>query len=125
MLYSRWTTWDWVTGGMPSPAAGCQAMHEMDQAIAALERRMASSRTTSKAGCCSVAVTCPCGASACRAGLPQAAALDGHIPCRSSRTFGEAVAFPIRMGLQGEAGAIFERVLAMSPAHPKGSGTAA
>jgi cytochrome c-type biogenesis protein CcmH len=33
---------------------------------------------------------------------------------------GEALALSDPEGLQGEAGAIFERVLAMSPAHPKG-----
>jgi cytochrome c-type biogenesis protein CcmH len=50
----------------------------------------------------------------------QAAALDGHNSPQILADLGEAIVLSDPDGLQGEAGAIFERVLAMSPSHPKG-----
>ena len=120
MLYSRWTTWDWATGGMQ---AGTQdaGMHEMDQAMAMLEQRLAQQPDDMDGWLL-------LGRSymsmrrfdlAARA-YRRAAALDGNNNVQILADLGEALALSDPDGLQGEAGAIFERVLAVSPAHPKG-----
>jgi cytochrome c-type biogenesis protein CcmH len=121
MLYARWTTWDWSTGGMQAAGPGSDAVHEMDQAIAALEQRlqrqpedieswmllgrsyMSMRRFGDAAGA-----------------FRHAAILDGNQSPQVLADFGEALALSEPEGLQGEAGAIFERVLDMSPSHPKG-----
>jgi cytochrome c-type biogenesis protein CcmH len=123
MLYARWSTWDWATGGMTMGAArgGGAEVHEMDQAIVALEQRLArqpedieswmllgrsymSMRRFDEAA----------------GAFRQAAALDGQTSPQVLADLGEALALSDPEGLQGEAGAIFERVLSMSPSHPKG-----
>jgi cytochrome c-type biogenesis protein CcmH len=120
MLYARWTTWDWATGGMQ---AGTQdaGMHEMDQAMAMLEQRLAQQPDDMDGWLL-------LGRSymsmrrfdlAARA-YRRAAALDGNNNVQILADLGEALALSDPDGLQGEAGAIFERVLAVSPAHPKG-----
>jgi len=119
MLYARWTTWDWSTGGS-SMAASPDAVHEMDQAIAALEQRLAgrpedveswmllgrSYMSMRRFGDAAQA-------------FRRAYALDST-SVQVLADFGEALALSDPEGLQGEAGAIFERLLAMSPSHPKG-----
>jgi cytochrome c-type biogenesis protein CcmH len=120
MLYSRWTTWDWSTGGM-TQAAGSTEVHEMDEAIAALEQRLRQQPQDMESWLL-------LGRSymsmrrfddAARA-YRQAAALDGQSSPQILADMGEAIALSDPEGLQGEAGVIFERVLAMSPSHPKG-----
>jgi cytochrome c-type biogenesis protein CcmH len=122
MLYARWSTWDWATGGTTMGAAlgGGAEVHEMDQAIAALEQRLAAQpedldswmllgRTYMSMRRFDQAARV----------YRQAAALDASSP-QVLADFGEALALSDPDGLQGEAGVIFERVLAMSPSHPKG-----
>lgn len=120
MLYARWTTWDWSSGGLPA-LAEADAMHEMDEAITALERRIAqepdniegwmllgrSYMSLQRFGDAAQA-------------FRQAVALDETHSVQLLADFGEALALSEPEGLQGEAGAIFERVLTTSPAHPKG-----
>jgi cytochrome c-type biogenesis protein CcmH len=119
MLYSRWSTWDWSMGG--APAAGGNAVHQMDQAIAALEQRLARQPEDIE----SWALLGRTYMSLRRFGeaaqaFRHAALLDGQTSVQILADFGEALALSDPEGLQGEAGPIFERVLAMSPAHPKG-----
>jgi cytochrome c-type biogenesis protein CcmH len=120
MLYARWTTWDWSTGGS-TLAAGADEVHEMDAAIVALEQRLAQNPGD-------VESWMLLGRSymsqrrfgeAARA-FRQAAAQDGQDNPQILADLGEALALSDPEGLQGEAGAIFERVLAVSPSHPKG-----
>jgi cytochrome c-type biogenesis protein CcmH len=122
MLYARWSTWDWATGGTTMGAAlgGGAEVHEMDQAIAALEQRLAAQPEDLESWML-------LGRSymsmrrfdqAARV-YRQAAALDSSSP-QVLADYGEALALSDPEGLQGEAGVIFERVLAMSPSHPKG-----
>ena len=120
MLYSRWSTWDWSTGGM-TQAAESDAVHEMDEAIAALEQRLRQQPQDMESWLL-------LGRSymsmrrfndAARA-YRQASALDGQSSPEILADMGEAIALSDPEGLQGEAGAIFERVLAASPSHPKG-----
>ena len=120
MLYSRWTTWDWSTGGM-TQAAGSAEVHEMDEAIAALEQRLRQQPQDMESwlllGRSYMSMRrFDDAAQAYR----QAAALDGQSSPQILADMGEAIALSDPEGLQGEAGAIFERVLAMSPSHPKG-----
>ena len=119
MLYSRWTTWDWSTGGS-TMAAESDEVHEMDQAIVALEQRLAqnpgdveswmllgrSYMSQRRFGDAAQA-------------FRQAAAQDGQDNPQVLADLGEALALSDPEGLQGEAGAIFERVLATSPSQPK------
>ena len=119
MLYSRWTTWDWSTGGS-TMAAGADEVHEMDEAIVALERRLAqnpgdveswmllgrSYMSQRRFGDAAQA-------------FRQAAAHDGEGNPQILADLGEALALSDPEGLQGEAGAIFERVLATNPSQPK------
>lgn len=121
MLYARWTTWDWSTGGLAVAGSGGDAMHEMDQAIKALEQRIASEPDNLEGWLLlgrSYMSMRRFGDAA--QAFRQAAALDGQQSVQILADFGEAVALSDPDGLQGEAGAIFERVLSMSPAHPKG-----
>lgn len=117
MLYSRWTTWDWSTGGS---VMGEEGMHEMDEAIATLQRRLAqqpddleswmllgrSYMSMRRFGDAAQA-------------FRQAAAVDGQNSPQVLADLGEALALSDPEGLAGEAGAIFERVLSKSPSHPK------
>lgn len=117
MLYARWTTWDWTTGGS---VMGEERMHEMDEAIATLQRRLAqqpddieswmllgrSYMSMRRFGDAAQA-------------FRQAAAVDGQSSPQILADLGEALALSDPEGLAGEAGAIFERVLSASPSHPK------
>jgi cytochrome c-type biogenesis protein CcmH len=121
MLYARWSTWDWSTGGMRMGASNQAEVHEMDQAVAALEQRLQRQPEDIE----SWALLGRSYMSMRRFGdaagaFRQAAALDGQASVQILADLGEAIALSDPEGLQGEAGAIFERVLAMSPAHPKG-----
>ena len=120
MLYSRWTTWDWSTGGS-TMAGGSEAVHEMDQAMVALEQRLAQNPGDVE----SWMLLGRSYMSQRRFGdaaqvFRQAAAQDGQDNPQILADLGEALALSDPEGLQGEAGAIFERVLAASPSHPKG-----
>lgn len=120
MLYSHWTTWDWSTGGTMR-AANSDAVHQMDEAIVALERRLAQQPEDLESwmllGRSYMSLRrFDDAAQAFR----RAAALDGQNSPQILADLGEALALSDPEGLQGEAGAIFERVLAMSGAHPKG-----
>jgi cytochrome c-type biogenesis protein CcmH len=119
MLYSHWSTWDWGTGGMRAQS-GDDGMHEMDQALRALEQRLVQNpdeleswlllgRTYMSQRRFEDA------AQAFRRG----AALDGNQSPQILADLGEALALSDPEGLQGEAGAIFERVLATEPSYPK------
>lgn len=121
MLYSRWTTWDWSSGGMPAVSSEPGAMHEMDQAIAALEQRLASQPQDLDSWMLlgRSYMSQRRFAEAARA-YRQAAALDSQNSPQLLADLGEALALSDPEGLQGEAGAIFERVLSLSPANPKG-----
>jgi cytochrome c-type biogenesis protein CcmH len=117
MLYARWTTWDWSTGGS---VVGAEAMHEMDEAIGTLQRRLAqqpddieswlllgrSYMSMRRFGDAAQAYR-------------QAAAVDGQNNPQIMADLGEALALSDPEGLAGEAGAIFERVLSASPSNPK------
>lgn len=121
MLYSRWTTWDWSSGGMRAVSSEPGAMHEMDQAIAALEQRLASQPQDLDSWMLlgRSYMSQRRFAEAARA-YRQAAALDSQNSPQLLADLGEALALSDPEGLQGEAGAIFERVLSLSPANPKG-----
>lgn len=117
MLYTRWTTWDWSTGGRVT--AGEQA-HEMDDAIAALQHRLTQQPDDLESwlllGRSYMSVRrFGDAAQAYR----QAVAVDGQNNPRILADFGEALALSDPEGLAGEAGAIFERVLNANPRHPK------
>jgi cytochrome c-type biogenesis protein CcmH len=119
MLYTRWTTWDWSAGS--GPMTGAEAVHQMDQAIAALEQRLVRQPEDIE----SWALLGRTYMSMRRFGdaaqaFRRAAMLDGQSSVQILADFGEALALSDPEGLQGDAGAIFERVLAMSPSHPKG-----
>ena len=119
ILYSGWTTWDWDSGGMQ--ASDTDGMHEMNQALAALEQRLVDQPQDLE----SWALLGRTYMSMRRFGdaanaFRQAAALDGNQSPQILADFGEALALSDPEGLQGEAGAVIERVLALSPAHPKG-----
>lgn len=117
MLYARWTTWEWSTGGS---VMGAERMHEMDDAIATLQQRLAqqpgdieswmllgrSYMSMRRFGDAAQAYR-------------QAAAVDGNNNPQLLADLGEAIALSDPEGLAGEAGAIFERVLSASPANPK------
>jgi cytochrome c-type biogenesis protein CcmH len=117
MLYARWTTWDWSTGGSVVSAEG---MHEMDEAIGTLQRRLAqqpddieswlllgrSYMSMRRFGDAAQAYR-------------QAAVVDGQNNPQILADYGEALALSDPEGLAGEAGAIFERVLSASPSNPK------
>ncbi|MFU8821079.1 MAG: tetratricopeptide repeat protein [Gammaproteobacteria bacterium] len=121
MLYSHWSTWDWGAGGMQRAGADAAAMHEMEDAIQALEQRLASNPQDIESwlllGRSYMSMRRFDGAA--RA-YRQAANLDGNNSVQILADLGEALALSDPEGLQGEAGAIFERVLASSPMHPKG-----
>jgi len=119
ILYSGWSTWDWGSGGMR--ATNVDGMHEMNQALAALEQRLVDQPEDLE----SWALLGRTYMSMRRFGdaanaFRQAAALDGNQSPQILADFGEALALSDPDGLQGEAGAVIERVLALSPAHPKG-----
>ena len=120
MLYSHWSTWDWGTGGMQAQAGGDQGMHEMDEALRALEQRLEQNpeeleswlllgRTYMSLRRFEDAATA----------YRKAAALEGGDSPQIQSDLGEALALSQPEGLQGEAGAIFERVLQAEPAYPK------
>lgn len=118
MLYSRWTTWDWASGGLRKGTTDA-AVHEMDQALVALEQRLARQPDDIEGWMLlgRTYMSMRRFDAASRA-YRNAAALDSNSP-QVLADFGEALALSDPEGLQGEAGAIFERVLSMSPGHPK------
>ena len=121
MLYARWTTWDWSTGGTQVAATGAEDVHEMDQAIAALEQRLQRQPEDIESWMLLGRSYMSMRRFADAAGaFRQAAILDRGESPQVLADFGEALALSEPEGLQGEAGAIFERVLEMSPSHPKG-----
>jgi cytochrome c-type biogenesis protein CcmH len=119
MLYSRWTTWDWsmATG----PMTGAEAAHQIDQAVAALEQRLARQPEDIESWTLlgRTYMSLRRFGEAAQA-FRRAAMLDGQTSVQILADYGEALALSDPEGLQGDAGAIFERVLAMSPSHPKG-----
>lgn len=121
MLYSHWSTWDWGAGGMRTADADASAVHEMEGAIQALEQRLASNPQDIESWLLlgRSYMSMRQFDSAARA-YRQAANLDGNNSVQILADLGEALALSDPEGLQGEAGAIFERVLAASPMHPKG-----
>jgi cytochrome c-type biogenesis protein CcmH len=121
LLYSRWTSWDWAAGGMRMAAPGAAEMHQMDEVIVALEQRLAQQPEDIESwmllGRSYMAMRQFDDAAVA---FRRASALDGQASVQILADLGEALALSDPEGLQGEAGAIFERVLAMSPSHPKG-----
>jgi cytochrome c-type biogenesis protein CcmH len=119
MLYARWSTWDWATGGMKMSASTQEeAVHEMDQAIAALEQRLMDQpedvESWALLGRTYMSLRRFRAASQA---YRRAVALDDSPQMLAD--YGEALALSDPEGLQGEAGVIFERVLAENPMHPK------
>jgi cytochrome c-type biogenesis protein CcmH len=120
ILYSRWTTWDWTSGGMHAIGSAASGVHELDEAVAALEQRL-SQQPEDLEGWMMLGRTYMSMRrfdDAARA-FRQAANIDRQDSPQIMADLGEAIALSDPMGLEGEAGAIFERVLALSPAHPK------
>ena len=119
ILYSGWSTWDWDSGGLQ--AGNAEGMHEMNEALAALEQRLVNQpedlESWTLLGRTYMSMRRFGDAAAA---YRQAAALDGNQSPQILADFGEALALSDPDGLQGEAGAVIERVLALSPAHPKG-----
>jgi cytochrome c-type biogenesis protein CcmH len=120
MLYTRWTTWDWATGGLVS-GTDESAMHELDQAMAALEQRLQRNPEDLESWMLlgRSYMSMRQFGEAARA-YRQAAVLTGQNNPEILADLGEALALSDPDGLQGESGAIFERVLAMNPSNPKG-----
>jgi cytochrome c-type biogenesis protein CcmH len=120
MLYARWSTWDWGSGGGRAMGTSAEAGHEMEGLVAALEERL-NQRPEDLEGWMMLGRSYMSmgrygdGARAFR----QAANLDGNQNPQILADLGEAVGLSDPMGLQGEAAGIFERVLAQSPSHPK------
>ena len=120
MLYSHWTTWDWGTGGMQAQAGGEEGMHEMDDALRALEQRLQQNPQELESWLLLGRTYMSLRRFDDAAGAYRnAAALDGGNSPQIQSDLGEALALSQPEGLQGEAGAIFERVLMAEPAHPK------
>jgi cytochrome c-type biogenesis protein CcmH len=120
MLYARWSTWDWGSGGGRAMGTSAEAEHEMEDLVAALEERL-NQRPEDLEGWMMLGRSYMSmgrygdGARAFR----QAANLDGNQNPQILADLGEAIGLSDPMGLQGEAAGIFERVLAQSPSHPK------
>jgi cytochrome c-type biogenesis protein CcmH len=121
MLYSHWSTWDWGTGGMQqAQAGGDQGMHEMDEALRALEQRLAQNPEELESWLLLGRTYMSLRRFEDAAGAYRsAAALDGGNSPQIQSDLGEALALSQPEGLQGEAGAIFERVLMAEPDYPK------
>ncbi|NGP54701.1 hypothetical protein [Thioalkalivibrio sp. XN8] len=118
IMYSHWSTWNW--GQSPNMAQGGDEMHEMDQALRALEQRLVQNPDELESwqllGRTYMSLRrFEDAASAFR----RAASLDGNQSPNILADLGEALALSQPEGLQGEAGAIFERVLMVQPASPK------
>jgi len=125
MLYSNWSTWDWGAGGMQQRAQAAQrggAEHaEMDQAIAALEARLEQQPEEME----SWALLGRSYMSRRRFedaadAFRKAVALDTDETPQLLADYGEALALSDPEGLQGEAGVVIERVLALNPENAKG-----
>lgn len=120
MLYARWSTWDWGSGGGRAMGTNAEADHEMEGLVVALEERL-NQRPEDLEGWMMLGRSYMSmgrygdGARAFR----QAANLDGNQNPQILADLGEAIGLSDPMGLQGEAAGIFERVLAQSPSHPK------
>lgn len=118
MMYSHWTTWNW--GQNPGMAQGGDQVHEMDQALRALEQRLVQNPDELESWLLLGRTYMSLrrfedAASAFR----RAASLDGNQSPNILADLGEALALSQPEGLQGEAGAIFERVLMVQPGSPK------
>jgi cytochrome c-type biogenesis protein CcmH len=118
IMYSQWSTWNW--GENPRPAQAGDEMHEMNQALRALEARLVQNpdeldswlllgRTYMSLRRFDDAADA----------FRRAANLDGYKSSDILSDLGEALALSQPEGLQGEAGAIFERVLEVETAFPK------
>ncbi len=119
MMYSHWTIWDWGTGSARTEASA--DMHEMDEVLSALEQRLAENPEDLESWLLLGRSYMSMQRFQAAAGAyRQAVALDATNSPQVLADYGEALALSDPSGLQGEAGAIFERVLALSPAHPKG-----
>ncbi|NHA14431.1 tetratricopeptide repeat protein [Thioalkalivibrio sp. XN279] len=120
MLYSHWTTWDWGTGGTQAQAGSDEGMHEMDEALRALEQRLVQNPEELESWLLLGRTYMSLRRFEDAAGaFRKAAALDGGDSPQIQSDLGEALALSQPEGLQGEAGAIFERVLVAEPAYPK------
>ena len=120
MLYSHWSTWDWGSGGMQAQAGGDPGMHEMDEALRALEQRLAQNPEETESWLLLGRTYMSQRRFEDAAGaFRRAAALDGDNTPQIQADLGEALALSQPEGLQGEAGAIFERVLMAQPDYPK------
>lgn len=123
MLYSNWSTWDWGSGGMQqrSETAGGAEHAEMDQAIAALEARLQEQPEDMESwvllGRSYMSKRRFQGAADA---FRKAVALDTNEAPQLLADYGEALALSDPEGLQGEAGVVIERVLALNPDNPKG-----
>jgi cytochrome c-type biogenesis protein CcmH len=120
MLYSHWSTWDWGQGGMQAQAGAEEGMHEMDDALRALEQRLEQNPQELESWLLLGRTYMSLRRFEDAAGAYRnAAALDGGNSPQIQSDLGEALALSQPEGLQGEAGAIFERVLMVDPAYPK------
>ena len=120
MMYSHWTTWDWGASGMRAQSSDNQAMHEMDDALRALEQRLAQNPEELESWLLLGRTYMSQRRFEDAAGAYRnAAALEGGDSPQVLSDLAEALALSQPEGLQGEAGAIFERVLAAEPSYPK------
>jgi cytochrome c-type biogenesis protein CcmH len=120
MLYSHWSTWDWGAGGMQAQASGGEGMHEMDEALRALEQRLVQNPEEMESWLLLGRTYMSLRRFGDAAGaFRKAAALEGGNSPQIQSDLGEALALSQPEGLQGEAGAIFERVLVAEPDYPK------
>ncbi len=120
MMYSHWSTWDWGASGMRAQAGSNQGMHEMDEALRALEQRLAQNPEELESWLLLGRTYMSQRRFEDAAGAYRnAAALEGGDSPQVLADLGEALALSQPEGLQGEAGAIFERVLAAEPSYPK------
>jgi cytochrome c-type biogenesis protein CcmH len=117
-LYANWTSWDW--SGSPVASQDANAVHAMEEAIAGLEARLAAQPEDVEGwtmlGRSYMAMRrFDQAARAYRRGLE----IDGADSLDLVADLAEALALSDPLGLQGEAGPMFETVLARSPNHPK------
>lgn len=118
-LYWNWSNWDWT--GAADTSAEAAAMHELEGAIATLEARLANQPGDVQGwimlGRSNMAIRRFDGAARAYRAALQA---EGGEPPDLMADLGEALALSDPNGVRGEAGPLFERVLALAPNHPKG-----
>ncbi|MEJ2515033.1 MAG: hypothetical protein P8080_05715 [Gammaproteobacteria bacterium] len=121
VLYSQWTTWDWSGETGRAAARQAEQTHDMEEAVEALVARL-QREPQDVEGWSMLGRTYMSmrrfedAAGAFRQGLDAAS---GE-PIELLADYGEALALSDPQGLQGQAGPLFERVLELNPAHPKG-----